>query len=148
MPKDSYTLPHDHGQDTRRVLERMPSRPRFERVATLFRLLEDPTRLRILWFLCHCSECVTDIGAVIGMSVAAVSHHLQVLRRAGILVSERRGKEIYYTLADTHDLATILLCAFSIVYLLTGTVTLLHNAARGDAPVRDEIDTTEETRDA
>ena len=52
------------------------------------------------------------------------------------------------TLADTHDLATILLCAFSIVYLLTGTVTLLHNAARGDAPVRDEIDTTEGTRDA
>ena len=103
MPKDSYTLPHDHGQDTRRVLERMPSRPRFERVATLFRLLEDPTRLRILWFLCHCSECVTDIGAVVGMSVAAVSHHLQVLRRAGILVSERRGKEIYYTLADTHE---------------------------------------------
>ena len=78
MPKDSYTLPHDHGQDTRRVLERMPS-------------------------LCHCSECVTDIGAVVGMSVAAVSHHLQVLRRAGILVSERRGKEIYYTLADTHE---------------------------------------------
>ena len=52
------------------------------------------------------------------------------------------------TLADGHDLATILLYAFSIVYLLTGTVTLLHNAARGETPDRDEIDTTEETRDA
>ncbi len=103
MTSETCKLPHDHGPDVRRVLERMPSRARFARVAKVFRLLEDPTRLRILWFLCHCEECVTDIGAVVGMSVAAVSHHLQVLRRAGILVSERRGKEIYYTLAATHE---------------------------------------------
>ena len=52
------------------------------------------------------------------------------------------------TLADAHDLATILLYAFSIVYLLTGTVTLQYNAARPETPGRDEIDTTEGTRDA
>ena len=52
------------------------------------------------------------------------------------------------TLADAHDLATVLLYAFSIVYLLTGTVTLQYNAARPETPGRDEIDTTEGTRDA
>ena len=52
------------------------------------------------------------------------------------------------TLADAHDLATVLLYAFSIVYLLTSTVTLLFNAARGGAPARDEKETTEGTRDA
>ena len=52
------------------------------------------------------------------------------------------------TLADAHDLATVLLYAFSIVYLLTSTVTLLFNAARGGAPARYEKETTEGTRDA
>ncbi len=103
MSKKIAELPHHHGQDLRRILARMPSAPRFERVARRFKLLEDPTRLRILWLLCHCEECVTDIGAVVGMSVAAVSHHLQVLRRAGVIVSRRRGKEIHYTLAKTHE---------------------------------------------
>ncbi len=119
MRKPPAELPHHHGQDVRRVLERMPSAPRFGRVARLFGLLEDPTRLRILWFLCHCEECVTDIGAVVGMSVAAVSHHLQVLRRAGVIVSRRRGKEIHYTLAKTHE-ARLLHRSIDALFELTG----------------------------
>ena len=98
-----YDLPHNHGLDAQRVLAKMPPPVDFVAVAARFALLGDPTRLRILWILCHCTECVTNLGAMVGMSTAAVSHHLQVLRRAGLIVSQRHGKEIRYTLADTHE---------------------------------------------
>lgn len=98
-----YDLPHRHGQDVQRVLAKMPEPERFEVVADLIALAGDPTRLRILWVLCHCTECVTNIGAVVGMSVAAVSHHLQILRRGGVIVREVRGRETYYSLAETHE---------------------------------------------
>ena len=65
-----------------------------------FQQLGDPTRLKILWILCHCRECVSDIAAAVGMSDAAVSHHLQLLRRGGLIVGSRVGREIHYTLAE------------------------------------------------
>ena len=98
-----YNLPHDHGQNTQSVLERMPGEAEFQRISNTFQLLEDGTRLRILWLLCHCTECVSNIAAAVGMSNAAVSHHLQILRKGGLIVSRRSGKEVYYTLADSKE---------------------------------------------
>ena len=63
-----YNLPHDHGQDVQVVLERMPAAQRFEEAAMSFQQLGDPTRLKILWILCHCRECVSDIVVAVGMS--------------------------------------------------------------------------------
>lgn len=96
-----YNLPHNHGQNINHVLEKMPEVDDFAIVARIFNQLGDGTRLRILWLLCHSTECVSNIGAAIDMSTAAVSHHLQVLKKHGLIVSRREGKEIYYTLADT-----------------------------------------------
>lgn len=98
-----YDLPHHHGQDIQRVLARMPEVGRFGEVARFFALVGDPTRLRIFWVLCHCTECVTNLGVMMGASKAVVSHHLQVLRRAGLIVSERQGKEVHYSLAQTRE---------------------------------------------
>ena len=63
--------------------------------------LGDPSRLRIFWLLCHCEECVINIAAATGMSSPAVSHHLKLLKAAGLIVSSRNGKEMYYKAADT-----------------------------------------------
>ena len=71
------------------------------RPLTGFRQLGDPSRLRILWLLCHSEECVCNIAAAVGMSDPAVSHHLRILKKSGIIESRRDGKEVYYTLADT-----------------------------------------------
>ena len=98
-----YNLPHDHGQNTPSVLERMPEEAQFQRISSIFQLLEDGSRLRILWLLCHCSECVSNIAASVGMSSAAASHHLQILRKGGLITSRRSGKEVYYTLADSKE---------------------------------------------
>lgn len=96
-------LPHDHGQNIDRVLARMPGQEECIQAAETFKLISDGTRLRILWLLCHCEECVSNIAAVMEMSDPAVSHHLKLLRKSGLIVSRREGKEIYYTLADTEQ---------------------------------------------
>ena len=54
-----YNLPHNHGQNIEKVLNKMPSAEGFKDISFLFQQLGDPTRLRILWLLCHCEECVS-----------------------------------------------------------------------------------------
>lgn len=96
-----YNLPHDHGPDIGCILEQMPQMDSFLKAAALFQQLADCSRLRILWLLCHCEECGINIAAAVGMSNAAVAHHLKTLKMHGIITSRRAGKEVYYTLADT-----------------------------------------------
>ena len=48
-----YNLPHNHGQDIEKVLDKIPPAERFKDIAFLFQQLDDPTRLRILWLLCR-----------------------------------------------------------------------------------------------
>lgn len=95
------TMPHDHGQETEKVLDKLPSQEECAQVAEIFKQISDGTRLRILWLLCHCEECVSNIAAAMEMSDPAVSHHLKLLRGSGLIVSRREGKEVYYKLADT-----------------------------------------------
>ncbi|MDL2214192.1 metalloregulator ArsR/SmtB family transcription factor [Clostridia bacterium OttesenSCG-928-O13] len=96
-------LPHDHGDNLVKILQKMPDEVSFGVAADVFRQLSDATRLRILWILCHSEECVTNIAAAIGMSDPAVSHHLSILKKAGLAQSRRIGKEVHYTLADTEE---------------------------------------------
>lgn len=94
-------LPHDHGQNIDMILKEMPQSQQCVEVAEIFKLISDGTRLRILWLLCHAEECVSNIAAAMDMSDPAVSHHLRTLRKSGLIVSRRSGKEVYYKLADT-----------------------------------------------
>jgi DNA-binding transcriptional ArsR family regulator len=72
-------------------------------MAELFDALSDPTRLRILMRLrTHPEACVTDLAAWTDTSESAVSHALRLLRGHGIVESERRGRWMFYRLADDH----------------------------------------------
>ncbi len=98
-------LPHDHGKG---ALDEMialqgNSTDSFERVADLYSLVADSTRLRIFWVLCHTEECVINLAAIMQMSSPAVSHHLQKLRAAGLISSRREGKEVYYKASDSQE---------------------------------------------
>ena len=101
------SLPHDHGNHTLELLAQKPDQKTFNKVSDTFRLISDTTRLKILWLLCHSEECVINIAAAIDMSSPAVSHHLRVLKQAGLLMARRDGKEAYYTLADTEEAALV-----------------------------------------
>lgn len=94
-------LPHNHGGMFEHGEENMPGTEDFSTVADVFKKLDDPSRLKIFWLLCHCEECVINLSSLMEMSSPAVSHHLKVLRSAGLIVSRREGKEVYYKAADT-----------------------------------------------
>ena len=97
------SLPPDHGQPMEQELQNMPSVENFQMLSDIFKQLGDGSRLRIFWLLCHCEECVVNLSAMVGMSSPAVSHHLKLLRAAGLIVNRRAGKEVYYTAANTQQ---------------------------------------------
>jgi AraC-like DNA-binding protein len=94
---------HEHGSARRDALLRrqLLLGGDFSAVAELFHLLDDSSRLRIFWLLCHTEACVADISAVTDMSSPAVSHHLRLLKDAGLVRSRREGKEVRYRAAET-----------------------------------------------
>jgi len=94
-------LPHDHGHHSEKLIPALPESEDFIQLSDLFRQLGDSTRIRIFWILCHCEECVINLSAMTKMSSPAVSHHLKQLKSAGLIVSRRDGKEVYYRASDT-----------------------------------------------
>ncbi len=84
-----------------RVRRSLPPDLALESARALFAALADRTRLRILHALLGADElCVCDVAHVLGMSVAATSHHLRKLRLLGILGLRNDGKMAYYSLRD------------------------------------------------
>ena len=102
---EKFAFPHHHGEgETEEYLREQLGNPEtFQRVADTFRLLDDTSRVRIFWLLCHCEECVINISAMVDMTSPAVSHHLRQLKASGLIVSRREGKEVYYKAADTEE---------------------------------------------
>ena len=71
-------------------------------LADLFRLMGDPTRLRIILTCLREPVSVGDIAARLDLSQSLVSHHLRLLRAARVLRAERRGKHMFYSALDDH----------------------------------------------
>ena len=71
-------------------------------LSKLFKVLGDPTRIKILWALNVHDLCVLDICEVLGMTKSAVSHQLGTLKEAKLVKARREGKEVYYSLYDEH----------------------------------------------
>ena len=71
-----------------------------EELATIFKALADPTRVSIVNRLASTEECcVCDFTQAFEISQPTVSHHLRILREAGLVEAERRGTWAYYRLA-------------------------------------------------
>ncbi|GAA2270567.1 metalloregulator ArsR/SmtB family transcription factor [Actinomadura sp. NPDC048955] len=67
----------------------------------LFKAIADPVRLRLLSLIaCHegGEACVCDLTAAFDLTAPTISHHLKVLKQAGLIDSERRGTWVYYWL--------------------------------------------------
>jgi DNA-binding transcriptional ArsR family regulator len=71
-------------------------------LAELFKILGDPTRVRILRALFAGELCVCDLACLLGMSASAVSHQLRVLRAARLVRFRKEGKVVFYSLDDDH----------------------------------------------
>ena len=73
-------------------------------LAETFRLLGDPTRVRIVDALATGQLCVHEISDRVGISESAVSHQLRLMRTMRIVKGRREGRCVYYTLDDQHIL--------------------------------------------
>ena len=74
----------------------------YERLALLFHLFGDGTRIRILHALEKSEMCVCDISVLLGLTKSAVSHQLKSLRLANLVKFRKEGQVVYYSLADDH----------------------------------------------
>src|ERR671934_871178 len=76
----------------------LPEEARHE-LAARFKALADPTRVAIVNRLATADEvCVCDLNAAFDLSQPTISHHLRILREAGLVESARRGTGAYYRL--------------------------------------------------
>ena len=111
----SQTIPAPtrHDQSVRRPARRRTARPHplelsveaAQALAETFRVLGDPTRIRLIGAMATTERCVGDLAALVGMSESAVSHQLRMLRAARLVRTRRAGRQVFYTLDDAHILA-------------------------------------------
>ncbi|MDR1909812.1 MAG: metalloregulator ArsR/SmtB family transcription factor [Spirochaetaceae bacterium] len=81
---------------------RLPPRKSLEDLGEFFKVLTDPTRLKILYALGAGELCVFDLSVSVGAAVSSVSHHLSALKRVRLVKGRRDGRIIYYSLDDEH----------------------------------------------
>jgi len=84
------------------VSENLPEYEAIQDVASIFKALSEPGRLRIVIALLYSELCVCDLAAVCGMSESAVSHQLRILRNLRMVRNRREGKIVYYRPDDDH----------------------------------------------
>ena len=82
--------------------EKMKPEEDYTRLATLYKLFGDGTRVKLLHALEQNELCVCDLAALLGVTKSAVSHQLKALRLANLVKSRREAQVVYYSLADDH----------------------------------------------
>jgi len=99
MANTSEEPDHRHG----RLPEEVLSVDDAQTLADRFKLLSDPSRLRIVYTLLEAGElCVSNIARHVEMSESATSHQLRQLRMSGLVRSRKEGREVFYRIADRH----------------------------------------------
>ncbi len=82
----------------RYIPERSTTRAHFEERSAVLKALAHPSRLMIVDELSHGERCVCDLTELVGHDISTVSKHLNVLKKNGIVVDDKRGKQVYYRL--------------------------------------------------
>lgn len=99
---DSCEIEFIDERKVKRVGRAMKGADAVSLLAETFKILGDPTRVRIAFALSKEELCVCDIANLLGMSQSAVSHSLRALRQMKLVRFRKEGKIAYYTLDDEH----------------------------------------------
>lgn len=91
-----------HEEVVKRVNENIPNDHILINLANLYKIIGDPTRVKILYTLEDNELCVCDICVLLNMTQSAISHQLKVLKNARIVKNRREGKNVFYSLDDDH----------------------------------------------
>ena len=71
-------------------------------LSDFFKVMSDPTRIKLLFALEKEKMCVGDLSNALNMTKSAVSHQLKTLRSAKLVKAQKRGKNVFYALSDHH----------------------------------------------
>ena len=104
---DSCEIQFVDEQKVENARKAMKSAEAVTTLAETFKILGDPTRIKIAFALSKEELCVCDIANLLGVSQSAVSHSLRTLRQMKLVRFRKQGKIAYYTLDDDH-IATLL----------------------------------------
>ncbi len=85
----------------------LPSDEEARDVASFFKAISDPARVKIICALANGELCVCELMEAMGMQQTVVSHHLKILKYAGIVSDRKSGKWVNYSLADRRALEAI-----------------------------------------
>lgn len=85
-----------------RLKSEIPSHELTEKLADVFKIFGDYTRIRILWTLFDEELCVLDISKKLNMSQSAISHQLRILKQARLVKVRRETRHSFYALDDDH----------------------------------------------
>jgi ArsR family transcriptional regulator, lead/cadmium/zinc/bismuth-responsive transcriptional repressor len=100
--EESCEIHLEHPEAVRKAQNAMPGADNVLEASLLLKAVADPTRLRILSALSATELCVCDLAALTKISESAVSHQMRLLRERRLVSWEKRGREVYYRLADEH----------------------------------------------
>ena len=91
-----------HPDSIARARKALPAEADLNRLAELYKVFGDATRIKLLYALFQSELCVCDLAELLGVTVSAVSHQLRILKQAQLVKYRREGKTVYYSLADDH----------------------------------------------
>ena len=80
----------------------MISENNLQKVCSIFKVLGDPTRMKIVCALDKSEMCVCDLAAALDMTKSAISHQLNTLKQSNVVKFRRDGKNVFYSLDDQH----------------------------------------------
>jgi DNA-binding transcriptional ArsR family regulator len=101
-PRDVCDVHYVNEQRVKAVQKSMIGDEVAEALAETFKVLSDPTRVKILFALSKAELCLCDLSALLGMNDSAVSHHLRLLKALKLVKYRRAGRMAYYSLDDEH----------------------------------------------
>lgn len=99
---ESCLARHNHADAVAKTLEQLPDDDHIITLADMFKLLADMSRLKIVLALLDNELCVCDVCDVTSMSQSAISHQLRILRSARLVKYRKLGKQVFYSIDDSH----------------------------------------------
>lgn len=97
----------EHSLRVERAKSNMPTEDELSEMSARFKIISEPSRLKILLVLAEGELCVEHIVSAVGGNQSAVSHQLKILKDNKIVRARRQGKNMLYSVADWHVLTMI-----------------------------------------
>jgi DNA-binding transcriptional ArsR family regulator len=91
-----------HRDRIQKAQRQAPPEKETGRLASVYKVLADPTRLKMIMGLRGGEMCVCDLAAFLGLTESAISHQLRLLKEQALVKKRRDGQILYYSLDDDH----------------------------------------------